>query len=83
MENRRDVGSTNCKGDEGFLWAGDGVGRREFKSFDGDTDVKSNSNELIGDKTLPLLEWTKMKIKIDEFELNQRASKYYRNSMKD
>ncbi len=57
FEKSNDVGSTNC------LLADDGGddGKREFKSFDGDVDVKSKSNEFIGGETLPWLEWTRKK----------------------
>ena len=36
-----------------IFYESEGVGRRKFKSFDGDTDVNSKSNEFIGDETPP------------------------------
>jgi hypothetical protein len=57
FENINEVGSIVVNGDDDFLLIGEHDDKNGVKSFDGETDVKSKSNEFIGDETLPWLEW--------------------------
>ena len=52
VEKCNDAESISCNGDVGFLFTGEHDGKNVLRSFDGDTDVNSKSNEFTGDDTL-------------------------------